>query len=133
MDQTLINKLINSRKENMGAASVVLMLMQIYTHCNNFSNKIYMNLSNNKNKKKGSNRMVKPNLLILSYDLYNKEKYLNVSVDPFDRARLAEWLMQLIDTQSSFTKGFVGSIPTPGAVHSELNDRINKIRSKNDK
>lgn len=34
---------------------------------NRFDNEIY------ENKKKGSNRMAEPNLLILSYELYNKE------------------------------------------------------------
>lgn len=65
--------------------------------------------------KKDSNGMVKSNnLLIPSYVIYNRLNYINVSIND-NRARMAEWLTQLIDT--GCPSGFVGSIPTPGAAN----------------
>ncbi len=76
--------------------------------------------------KRGSNGM-EPNWLIPSYNNLNKSKYLNVLVKSNrSRAGMAEWLTQLVDTQSSL-RGLVGSIPTSSATGS------NKVKSKGDK
>ena len=77
--------------------------------------------------KKGSNGMVKPNLLIRDYDKYNNEEYLNISVRfrlDAGHARVAEWLTQSFDTRCP--SGFVGSIPI-SSVTNNFNKNINKI------
>ena len=83
----------------------------------NFSENTDENLENslNEKNKKGSNRMVEPNLLIQSYDNRKEEKYLNISVNSNDCVGVAEWLLQLSDTKCP--SGFVGSIPTPGVIN----------------
>ena len=68
--------------------------------------------------KKDSNGMIKSNnLLIPGYVIYSRLNYINVSIND-NRARMAEWLTQLIDT--GCPSGFVGSIPTPGAENLNL-------------
>ena len=66
-------------------------------------------------KGKGSNRMVEPNRLIHS-NMSNKRKYLNISVDFCIGGRMAEWLLQPLDTRCP--SGCVGSIPTPAVKNS---------------
>ncbi len=62
---------------------------------------------NKKKNKRSSNRMVEYNLLTASYDKHSRKKYLNISVDSNNHAWMAEWLMQLADSESSFgTQGF---------------------------
>ena len=69
-----------------------------------------------KKNKKGSNRVDEPNSLIPRVNNYNKQKYLNVSIDLADNhAGMAEWLLQLSNTQCSF--GVEGSIPSAGVIN----------------
>ena len=74
-----------------------------------------MKKQNNKKIKKGSNGMVEPNRLIRDYIIWNKKKYLNVSISLFySCAGMVEWLSQSLDTRCP--SGFLGSIPTSSAV-----------------
>ena len=69
--------------------------------------------------KKDSNRMVKYDRLIRDCNIHNKLEYLNISIKlDFYCAGMAEWLLQSFDTRCP--SGFVGSIPTPGAVSSNF-------------
>ena len=71
----------------------------------------------NQKNKKGSNG-TEPNQLKPDYNNYNKQKYLNVSIDIHRGcAGMAERSTQLVNTQSSF-RGHVGLIPTPSATFS---------------
>lgn len=71
--------------------------------------------------------MVKYDRLIRDYSMHNKSKYLNISIIlDFYCAGMAEWLLQSFDTRCPF--GFVGLIPTPGAVLSSNFMEFQKIR-----
>ena len=61
-----------------------------------------------KKNKKGSIRTIKYNSATQSNG-YNKRKYLNISVCFDDHVGIAEWSLQLFDTECPF--GVVGSIP----------------------
>ncbi len=78
--------------------------------------------SDNPNKnKRGSNRM-EPNKLKPDYNNYNKQKYLKVSVhSKSNRAGVAEWSTQSVETRCP--SGCVGSIPTPSAMNSIVNNQ----------
>lgn len=78
----------------------------------NSSNIIYINFSEENKKEKGSNREVKPNRLI-HVSKNNNKKYLNISINLNEGARVAERLMQSLDTRCP--SGLTGSIPVPGA------------------
>ncbi len=108
--------------------NVALMVMQdVSTDCNDFNDNRYLNVEEEENKK-GSNGMVKPNLLKPDYDNLNDNRYLNVSIDTiYCRARMAEWSTQSIETR--YPSGCVGSIPTPGATE---NFRIDKCYTLTD-
>ncbi len=70
-----------------------------------------------KKNKKGSNRVDEPrNYLTRNCNKTNNTKYLNVSIDLADNhADMAEWLLQLSNTQCSF--GVEGSIPSAGVIN----------------
>ena len=63
-------------------------------------------------KEMSSNRMSEHNRLI--HDTYYHKEYLNISVDFRNCAGMAEWSLQLFDTQCPF--GVVGSIPASGVI-----------------
>ena len=67
-----------------------------------------------KKNKRGSSR-AEPNRLSTNYIYYNRQKYLNVSIDKNNScAGMAERLTQLVVNQ--YPSGCVGSIPTASAT-----------------
>lgn len=79
---------------------------------------------NKKNKRKMGSIRMGPNPLILDYIIYNKKKYLNLSIYNLNScAGMAEWSTQSTDTR--YPSGRVGSIPTASAAFFSKN----KIRS----
>ncbi len=77
-----------------------------------------------KKNKRGSSGM-EPKMLTPSSDNINDFKYLNVLVSLINsRARMAEWSTQLVNTKCPFR--VVGSIPTPGAANSKLNESLRR-------
>lgn len=119
----IINKNLNNDKKGSNGMVKPNLLIRNY---NKYNSKEYLSFIVNKKKnKKGSSRMVEPNCLIHGDCIYNNEEYLNISVDSKKgHARVAEWSLQLFDTQCPF--GVVGSIPTSGVTHNS-NKNINKI------
>ncbi len=86
----------------------------------------YINVTDNvgrENKKKGSNRMVEPNPLIADYSNCNNSKYVNLSVGLNGSSRVAEWLLQSVDSRCP--SGFVGSIPTSGVLDNSSGNNEN--------
>lgn len=70
-------------------------------------------------KEKGSNRMVKYNSRLIRDNKNKISKYLNISTSSNGSARVAEWLLQSLDTRCP--SGLAGSIPAPGAPNFSSN------------
>ena len=67
-------------------------------------------------KKRGSNGM-EPNLLIPNI-IYKSSQYLNVSINFYNSARMAEWLTQLVDTESPSKEGVWVQFPLLARLYS---------------